>query len=150
MFIFFLKTGMILYRIEGVYMYDLGVQFHFSLEQAKSNPAAIIKGNNYRFTILSERLIRIEYSSNGMFVDNPTQLVLCRNFNIPKFDVKQDSKYLEITTKYFKLSYTKETQITSSSLRISLIGTENMWYYEAVMACARAGIDFHLLMIQHL
>ena len=55
MFIFSLKTGMIVYRIEGVYMYDLGVQFHFSLEQAKSNPAAIIKGNNYRFTILSER-----------------------------------------------------------------------------------------------
>lgn len=129
MFIFSLKTGMIVYRIEGVYMYDLGVQFHFNLEQAKSNPNAIIKGNNYRFTVLTERLIRIEYSSNGMFVDNPTQLVLCRNFRLPKFEVKQDNKYLELTTKYFKLSYTKEAPITSSSLRISLIGTESIWYY---------------------
>ena len=82
-------------------MYDLGKQFHFNLDMAKANPSAIIKGNTYRFTILSERLIRIEYSSSGMFVDNPTQLALCRNFNLPKFDVNQDSKYLEISIKYF-------------------------------------------------
>lgn len=110
-------------------MYDLGIQFHFNLEQAKANPHAVIKGNNYRFTILSERLIRIEYSNNGMFTDYPTQRVLCRNFSVPKFELNQDSKYLEITTKYFKLSYTKESPITSSSLRISLIGTDAMWYY---------------------
>ena len=110
-------------------MYDLGMQFHFNLEQARSNPACIIKGNNYRFTILSERLIRIEYSSSGIFVDNPTQLVLNRNFSTPKYDLNQDSKYLELSTKYFKLAYTKESPITSSSLRISLIGTDAMWYY---------------------
>lgn len=110
-------------------MYDMGVQFHFNLEQGKANPSAVVKGNNYRFTILSERLIRIEYSKSGMFVDNPTQLVLNRNFFVPKFDINQDSKYLEISTKYFKLAYTKEMPITSSTLRVSLIGTDSMWYY---------------------
>ena len=110
-------------------MYDLGKEFHFNMEMAKANPRAVIKGNNYRFTILSERLIRIEYSKNGMFIDTPTELVLCRNFPIPKFDITQDSKYLEITTKYFHLAYTKESLITASSLRISLVGTESMWYY---------------------
>ncbi len=110
-------------------MTDLGKQFHFSMDMAKANPAAIIKGNNYRFTILTERLIRIEYSKSGMFIDTPTQLVLCRNFPVPKFDVTQDSKYLEITTKYFHLAYTKESPITASSLRVSLVGTESMWYY---------------------
>ena len=79
-------------------MYDLGMQFHFNMEQAKANPNTIIKGNKYRFTILSERLVRIEYSENGMFVDNPTQLVLCRNFSNPKFEVNQDNKYLEISS----------------------------------------------------
>ena len=110
-------------------MYDLGMQFHFNLEQGKAYNEAIIKGNNYRFTILSERLIRIEYSNNGMFIDNPTQLVLNRKLQVPKFEVNQDNKYLEISTKYFKLSYTKERPITSSSLRITLSGTDNMWYY---------------------
>ena len=110
-------------------MYDLGIQFHFNMEQAKANPACVIKGNTYRFTILSERLIRIEYNPRGMFVDNPTQLVLSRNFTMPKFKINQDHKYLEIATKYFKLAYTKELPITASSLRISLLDTEAMWYY---------------------
>jgi len=110
-------------------MYDLGTQFHFNMEMAKSKNESIIKGNNYRFTILSERLIRIEYSKNGVFIDAPTELVLCRNFPVPKFEVNQDSKFLEVSTKYFKLSYTKEAPITQSSLRVSLVGTESMWYY---------------------
>ena len=111
-------------------MYDLGKQFHFNFDQAKANQAAIIKGNKYRFTVLTERLIRIEYSENGVFIDTPTQLVLSRNFNVPKFEVNQDSKYLEITTKYFKLSYTKEAPITDSRLKVNLIGTESIWYYD--------------------
>ena len=110
-------------------MYDLGGQFHFNMEQAKANPASVVKGNNYRFTVLTERLIRIEYSSTGIFVDTPTQLVLCRNFKLPKFEVNQDSKYLEISTKYFKLAYTKESPITESSLRVTLKDTETVWYY---------------------
>ncbi len=110
-------------------MYDLGVQFHFNMDQAKANPKSIIKGNNYRFTILSERLIRIEYSKNGVFIDAPTQLVLCRNFPLPKFEVNQDSKFLEVSTAYFKLSYTKDSPITQSSLRVVLNGTESTWYY---------------------
>ena len=110
-------------------MYDLGMQFHFNMEQAKANPACVVKGNKYRFTVLTERLIRIEYSNSGMFVDTPTQLVLCRNFKLPKFEVNQDSKYLEISTKYFRLAYTKESPITESSLRVTLNDTENVWYY---------------------
>ena len=39
-------------------------------------------------------------------------------FGIPKFDVNQDSKYMEVTTKYFKLTYQKESPITSSNLKI--------------------------------
>ena len=110
-------------------MYDLGKQFHFNVEMAKSKDEAIVKGKNYRFTILSERLIRIEYSKLGVFLDGPTTFALCRNFPVPKFTVNEDGKYLEIVTKYFKLSYTKESPITESSLRISLNNTETMWYY---------------------
>ena len=110
-------------------MYDLGMQFHFNIERAKAKNDAIIKGKTYRFTVLSERLIRIEYSKTGVFMDAPTELALCRDFDLPKFEVNADSKYLEISTKYFKLAYTKESPITASSLRISLLDTESMWYY---------------------
>src|SRR5574344_293170 len=105
-------------------MYDLGKQFHFNMDMAKSNPSSSIKGKTFRITVLTERLIRIEYNKNGMFVNAPTQLVLCRNFPVPKMDVRQDSKYLEISTKYFKLTYTKDAPITASSLKINLLNTD--------------------------
>lgn len=110
-------------------MYDLGKQFHFNMDMAKSNPSSSIKGKTFRITVLTERLIRIEYNKNGMFVNAPTQLVLCRNFPVPKMDVRQDSKYLEISTKYFKLTYTKDAPITASSLKINLLNTDAFWYY---------------------
>ena len=110
-------------------MYDLGNQFHFNMQMANARNESVIKGNCFRFTILTERLIRIEYNKAGVFIDAPTELVLCRNFPIPKFEVVQDSKYLELSTKYFKLSYTKDAPITASSLKIVLNNTDFMWYY---------------------
>lgn len=111
-------------------MYDLGKQFHFNFDKAKTNPNSIIQGANYRISVLTERLVRIEYNKSGIFVDTPTQLVLCRNFPVPKFELKQDSKFLEITTQYFKLTYTKNTPISSSSLKILLKDSETLWYYK--------------------
>ena len=37
-------------------------------------------GNRYRITILTSRLIRMEYQRNGIFVDEATQAVVNRNF----------------------------------------------------------------------
>ena len=42
----------------------------FDVSQGKSQDKAIIKGNFYRITILSERLVRLEYSKHGIFNDN--------------------------------------------------------------------------------
>ncbi len=110
-------------------MYSLGRQFLFNMNRSKANPASIFKGTNYRITVLTERLIRIEYNRTGLFVDAPTQLVLCRNFNLPKIDVNQDNKYLEITSKYFKLTYVKENIVNSGNLKIYLNNTDSVWYY---------------------
>ena len=59
-----------------------------------SNPESVILGNNYRITVLTERLVRLEYNPNGIFYDNKTQLVSFRNFPKPEFELNQDDKYL--------------------------------------------------------
>ena len=41
-----------------------------------SDKESYIIGNKYRFTILTPRMIRLEYSINGVFEDRPTSLVL--------------------------------------------------------------------------
>lgn len=40
----------------------------------------IISGKKFRFTLLSDRLIRLEYSPNGLFEDRISQRVVFRNF----------------------------------------------------------------------
>lgn len=56
-------------------MYPLGKQFEVDYTKAKSDKRAIVQGNNYRISVISERIIRLEYSQAGQFIDRPTQLV---------------------------------------------------------------------------
>lgn len=101
-----------------------------------ANQDAVFLGNNYRITVLTERLLRLEYNPNGVFYDNKTQLVSFRNFPKPEFEVNEDEKYLVIKTKYFTLSYTKGKNfdggkiIPSANLKIDLNGTERSWFYK--------------------
>ena len=85
-------------------MYNLGEQFKIDFKSAIPNNNAIISGNNYRFTVLSPRVIRLEYNSNGNFLDKPTGLILHRNLPVPEFKTKNDTHFIEISTEYFKLT----------------------------------------------
>ncbi len=101
----------------------------------KSNSESIILGTNYRITILTERLVRLEYNPNGIFYDEQSQWVSFRNFSKPEFTVNEDDKYLVIKTKYFSLSYTKGKSfdggkvVPTANLRVELNKTDRAWYY---------------------
>lgn len=122
-------------------MYPLGEQFLVDYRRAKSDSKACIVGKKYRFSVITERVIRIEYSPNGTFVDLPSQLVQNRNIGLPAFTLRQDQTFLEITTKYFSLSYIKEkpfegTNINpTKNLKITLLSNvdkdrQRDWYYK--------------------
>ena len=119
----------------GDTMYDLGESFKFDLNKAIANNECVFKGNKYRITILTERLVRLEYNENGIFNDYPTELVWYRNLPKPEFTVNEDKKVLNISTKYFNLVYLKEKKFYSGkvsptkNLKISLLNTEKIWYY---------------------
>ena len=67
-----------------------------------------IMGDNYRFTLLTPCLIRMEYSKSGCFINQKTQVVLDRNFPEFEFDFVESENSLEIYTDYFHLSYDKQ------------------------------------------
>lgn len=111
---------------------------HFKIDVSKglAKPNCIFKGQKYRITILSDVLIRLEYSETGKFNDYPTIQVINRKFeNEPKFIVKQDEKFLNIQNDYFILEYSKEKPfeasklVPDSNLRVSLINTDKVWYF---------------------
>ena len=116
-------------------MYKLGEQFSFDYEKAKPNEKNVIQGEKYRFTVLTERLIRMEYSEEGIFEDRPTELVWYRNMPRVEFKLKEDKKYLEIETKYFRLTYVKENPFMgtkfnpTANLKVDLLNTDRTWYY---------------------
>ena len=99
-----------------------------------SNERVVFRGTNYRISVLSERLIRMEYSVDGHFSDNLTTLVANRNFKVPMFKVQQDDKYIVITTNYFTFQYLKNKPFVGprfapdNNLRVTLNNTDKVWY----------------------
>ncbi len=117
-------------------MSSMSNHFKIDITKGTSKPNCIFKGQKYRITILSDVLIRFEYSETGKFNDYPTIQVLNRNFREePKFNVKQDEKFLNIQNDYFILEYIKEKPfeanklVPDSNLRVSLINTDKVWYF---------------------
>ena len=68
-------------------------------------PEACVRGPWYRFTLLTEHILRIEYDPEGLFEDRPSQTVIFRNLPAPEFSVRDDGKTLEIDTKNYHLIY---------------------------------------------
>lgn len=110
---------------------------HFIPDQEKmmTKEQAVFKGTNYRISVLSDRLVRLEYSINGHFCDALTTLVKNRNFNVPDFKVNEDANYLVITTNYFSLQYIKNKPFLGpklapdNNLKVLLLNTDKSWYY---------------------
>ena len=121
-------------------MYDLGPSFHINTAEMLSRPEAIVQGERYRFTILTERLVRLEYSPTGQFNNCATQLVNSRNFSVPKYVRKEDTGFLEIETDYFILSYIKNGEFyggpmtPDKNLRIDIKGKNTKWCYKCIEA----------------
>lgn len=92
------------------------------------NQKNIVRGDKYRFSILSPRLIRIEYNKDNIFEDRATSLVVKRNFGDVSFTTSQTDLSLTITTEYFTLTYIKSSPITSKNLKVVINGTDREWY----------------------
>ncbi|MFI3260342.1 MAG: glycoside hydrolase family 31 protein [bacterium] len=102
--------------------------------EAKSLNCPTFVGKKYRITILSERLIRFEYSETGTFLDDATHFAINRDFEKTNIDITEDSKHLVVTSENFAFQYTKEMPFFSSklfpdsNLRVKLNGTDKMWF----------------------
>ncbi len=76
----------------------------FSVD-GKCREEACVRGPWYRFTLLTEHILRMEYDPEGVFEDRPSQTVIFRNLPAPEFSVRDDGAKLEIDTKNYHLIY---------------------------------------------
>ena len=76
----------------------------------------MIQRGDFRFSVLSSRIFRIEKDKKRIFTDEATQTVVCRNFERPKFSFFQDGFKIKIATEdavlRFDLSKGKTESIT--------------------------------------
>lgn len=112
-------------------MKKLHTRFQPNLD-GRCNPACVVQGDKYRFTVLTTRMLRMEYAEDGVFEDRPTQIVWNRNFDHPAFTVRDQEGCLEIDTEYFHLVYDRQPFGPSHlyiDIKYGFTNYGGRWYY---------------------
>ena len=92
-----------------------------------ANPAAVVRGDTYRFTVLTDGLIRLEYAADGKFEDRASTLALFRDLPVPEFRVIEDHARLEIVTDRVHLVYDRGP-FSTSGLSIQVLGNISVYH----------------------
>lgn len=131
-------------------MRSVGGYFVRDMKDCICNKENVVLGKKYRISILTDRLVRLEYSPNGVFLDKPTQRVVFRNFDKTKFTVTQSETLIQIVTSYFTIDYVKEKPFVGSkvtpgnTLKITLNKSDRTWYYGHPEARNYGSINYSL------
>ena len=89
---------------------------------APARPEAVVRvGDHARFTVLTDRLIRMESAGSGKFTDAATQLVVSRDLGeAPAFDVRRGEDRVEILTEHLHLTYQPSRGFSRSGLSVTM------------------------------
>lgn len=98
-------------------------------DSPKADPNAEIIYRNARFTVLTSRLIRMEWSEDGKFEDRASLTIVNRLLPVPEFNVEKSDKGVVITTSDLSLRYSGEGKFNNGNLSVTFIlnGVKKMW-----------------------
>ncbi len=104
---------------------------HFQISfQPVANPAVIVQAPGVRFSVLTSRLIRVEYSPADQFEDRPSQVFWYRDQPVPPFEVQRTPDRLIITTEHLCLTYHLTMRgLAKDTLSIEVFATQKTWKY---------------------
>ncbi|KZT58928.1 glycoside hydrolase family 31 protein [Calocera cornea HHB12733] len=112
---------------------------HYKLRDISpvADPKAVVQGDHWRFTVLTEGVLRYEYAADGVFEDRASTFAIRRKLPVPQFrvlgkDSKDPNVDLEILTSRFHLVYNKAA-FSSSGLTVYVRGPNlnrhSFWRY---------------------
>ncbi len=100
-----------------------------------ADPAAVVTSGNVRFTVLTDRMIRIQYSSTATFEDRATFAIVNRRLPVPQYTTETKDGYLYIYTDRMTLRYkvgsvpnAKYKNTNSLKITFSMNGQTCTWY----------------------
>jgi len=98
-----MKTLNYLFAFALILAFPLGMS---AQKPTKPSEKAIVKsGNDVRFTVLTDGVVRMEWDSTGLFTDDPSFVVINRNLPVPLYKVKKGGGWLTISTEKMTLRY---------------------------------------------
>ena len=90
----------------------------------------IVSGNNYRFTILTPSLIRLEFSEDGIFEDRASQFAFFRDFAETKHTNTKQDGWLTLETSNLILRYKENEPFSENTLCITLkMEPASTWHF---------------------
>lgn len=104
---------------------------HFRIDVAPTaSREAVVRVDNARFTILTDRLIRLEFDPSGCFEDRATQTIWFRQQPVPDFALTPVEGGISIETDALSLRYADPEGIgfTPDTLSIRVKSVDVLWY----------------------
>ena len=87
----------------------------------KADPSAVVLSGNARFTVLTSRLVRMEWSEDGLFEDNATLTFVNRKLQVPDFKVSKTKSKVVIKTSDLTLTYRPDGKFTAENLKVEFM-----------------------------
>lgn len=95
-----------------------------------ANPDAIVAGPGYRISVLTSRLLRLEYSPTGEFEDRPSQAFWYREQPTPDLRVLKERDRVVIDTGELRIDYTPDDNgFSPETLSIEVKALGVTWRY---------------------
>jgi alpha-glucosidase (family GH31 glycosyl hydrolase) len=94
------------------------------------DPGAVITGPQVRFSVLTSRLLRLEYSPAGSFEDRPSQAFWHRCLPLPQFQLCSSPESIEIETEHLHLNYVISPKgFVADTLSVEVKATGDVWRF---------------------
>lgn len=98
--------------------------------ESTAAPEAVVPGPNVRFSVLTPRLLRLEYSPAGRFEDRPSQIFWYRRQAVPAFRAEETQDEITIDTGALRLRYAPSARgFTRRSLSVEIVATGTTWRF---------------------
>jgi hypothetical protein len=94
-----------------------------------ANTESVVLGPQYRFTLLDDKVLRYEWSVDGVFEDRASTFAINRNFPKPEFRIEDKQDQLDIFTPAFHLTYDKQ-RFSTNGLSVQFSSKQTEWGVE--------------------
>jgi hypothetical protein len=92
-----------------------------------AHDTAVVEGDDFRITVLTTGLVRVEWAADGRFEDRASTFALHRDLPVPAFRVVNGAEVLEIVTERLHLTYDRRRP-SASGLKVDFTGSITSWH----------------------